>query len=258
MIQIRKMPQIAPEPLAPVLIAKGEKLAITAGEETKVYDFSALEIGQFLETPDGYLVSVWREEENIHADVLWPISADAPEEERFPPPETLEEATKLPKGEKVDLSFLWPQKPEPSPVEKLSALAFQAALLTDRAAESPAISDEILLLSTELIDYPRYAVNTAYKKGEIIQQDGFFYEVLSDHLSLEGWPVDATPTVYRRIELRAAGSLEDPIPYPEGGSSMNVENGKYYSYKGKIYLAKADIPNCVWPPDTAIWQWEAV
>ncbi len=28
---------------------------------------------------------------------------------------------------------------------------------------------------------------------------------------------------------------------------------------GKVYLAKADMPNCVYPPDTpSLWQWEEV
>ena len=55
-------------------------------------------------------------------------------------------------------------------------------------------------------------------------------------------------------------TIHDPIPYPEtAGIVVNVQNGKYYSYKGKVYLAKADMPNCVYPPDTpSLWQWEEV
>ena len=35
--------------------------------------------------------------------------------------------------------------------------------------------------------------------------------------------------------------------------------GLYYSYKGAVYLAKADMPNWAYPPDTAgLWQWEKV
>ena len=54
--------------------------------------------------------------------------------------------------------------------------------------------------------------------------------------------------------------LDDPIPYPEtAGIVVNVVEGLYYSYKGALYLAKADMPNCVYPPDTAgLWQWEKV
>jgi len=38
---------------------------------------------------------------------------------------------------------------------------------------------------------------------------------------------------------------------------MDVKNGSYYSYEGKLWLAKADMPACVWVPGTeGLWQWE--
>ena len=34
-----------------------------------------------------------------------------------------------------------------------------------------------------------------------------------------------------------------------------MEEGKYYSYNGKLYKANLTMPACVWPPDTAgLWQ----
>lgn len=62
------------------------------------------------------------------------------------------------------------------------------------------------------------------------------------------------------VELEHTGTLEDPIPYPETpGIVVNVKSGLYYSYKGSIYKAKGDMPNCVYPPDTpGMWQWERV
>ena len=65
---------------------------------------------------------------------------------------------------------------------------------------------------------------------------------------------------YRLVELAASGTIDDPIPYPETtGIVVNVASGLYYSYKGGVYLAKADMPDCVYPPDTpTLWQWEKV
>ena len=38
---------------------------------------------------------------------------------------------------------------------------------------------------------------------------------------------------------------------------MNVEQGKYYSHVGRTYLAKADMPACIWAPgNEGVWQWE--
>ena len=82
----------------------------------------------------------------------------------------------------------------------------------------------------------------------------------ANHTSNAAYPVETTFAYYRLIELTHTGTIDDPIPYPETvGIVVNVESGKYYSYKGAVYLAKADMPNCVYPPDTAgMWQWEVV
>lgn len=112
MIILHRQPQIGGGVQLSVA-AKGEKLAVTAGEETRIYDFSTLEIGQFLETMDDYIMSAVRED-GVHVGLLWPIGENASEEERFPEPEVLEDATKLPSGEEVALSFAWPEPAQPT------------------------------------------------------------------------------------------------------------------------------------------------
>ncbi|MDY2666964.1 hypothetical protein [Desulfovibrio sp.] len=50
------------------------------------------------------------------------------------------------------------------------------------------------------------------------------------------------------------GSRERPYAFLYG---MDVTKDSYYSYKGKLWLAKADMPACVWVPGTeGLWQWE--
>ena len=52
------------------------------------------------------------------------------------------------------------------------------------------------------------------------------------------------------------GSLENPFAYLSG---MDVSTGKYYTFEGKLYLAKADMKPCVWPPNSpGLWQWSLV
>lgn len=142
----------------------------------------------------------------------------------------------------------------------LFALSFQAQIKTDRAAGTNIITDDVILKSTELVEYPEWTEGTAYTVGDIIKSNGLFYEVIAAHTSNAAYPVETTFAYYRLIELTHAGTLDDPIPYPEtAGIVVNVVNGKYYSYKGAVYLSKADMPNCVYPPDTVgMWQWEAV
>ena len=50
------------------------------------------------------------------------------------------------------------------------------------------------------------------------------------------------------------GSQEHPFAFLYG---MDVTKDSYYSYEGKLWLARADMPACVWTPGTAgLWQWE--
>lgn len=144
----------------------------------------------------------------------------------------------------------------------LLSLSFKAQIVQDRAAGTNAISDEMILASTDIVDYPEYQDNHEYKtKGEIIRCDGLYYEIVAPHTSnAAAYPVATTFAYYRLVELTHTGTLDDPIPYPEtAGVLVNVKNGLYYSYKGAVYLAKLDMPNCVYPPDTAgMWQWEQV
>ena len=144
----------------------------------------------------------------------------------------------------------------------LLSLSFKAQIVQDRAAGTNVISDAMILQSAEVIDYPEYEDAHAYNTvGEIIKYNGRYYEIIAPHTSNSvSYLVETTFAYYRLVELEHTGTIDDPIPYPEtAGIVVNVENGKYYSYKGKIYLAKADMPNCVYPPDTpSLWQWEEV
>lgn len=144
----------------------------------------------------------------------------------------------------------------------LLALSFKEQIVQDRAAGTNAVSDEMILKSAEIIEYDDFKDNHNYDTiGEIFKYDGLYFEVIAKHTSnAAAYPPKTTFAYYRQIELSATGTLDDPIPYPEGaGIVVNVVNGKYYSYNGEVYLAKADMPNCVYPPDTAgMWQWEKV
>lgn len=143
----------------------------------------------------------------------------------------------------------------------LLALSFKAQIAQDRAAGTNIISDAVILQSAAVIEYDGFKDNHAYTVGEIFKHNGLYFEVIAAHTSnAAAYPVETTFAYYRLIELSAAGTLDDPIPYPETeGIVVNVVSGLYYSYKGAVYLAKADMPNCVYPPDTAgLWQWEQV
>ena len=66
----------------------------------------------------------------------------------------------------------------------LLSLSFKAQIVADRAAGTNAIADEMILASTDIVDYPEYQDNHEYKtKGEIIRCDGLYYEIVAPHTS---------------------------------------------------------------------------
>lgn len=95
-------------------------------------------------------------------------------------------------------------------------------------------------------------------KDTIINDGGTLYRVVQaggvtpqEHQPPHG---EGMLAVYRPIDAAHEGTQADPIPYVYG---MDCIQGKYYSLAGAVYLCKADMPACVWPPDTAgLWQWE--
>ncbi len=144
----------------------------------------------------------------------------------------------------------------------LLSLTFKTQIVQDRAAGTNVVTDEMILQSAEIIEYDEFKDKHAYNTiGEIFKYGDYYYEVIAPHTSnVAAYPVETTFAYYRHIEISASGTIDNPIPYPEGaGIVVNVEAGKYYSYKGEVYLATSDMPNCVYPPDTAgMWQWEKV
>lgn len=106
--------------------------------------------------------------------------------------------------------------------------------------------DEVLAAGTEL------AANT------VLNLDGQLYRVVQAVTPQAHQRPDSEGmlAIYRPIDKTHAGTEDDPIPFVYG---MDTEQGKYYSYNGKLYLCNLTMPACVWPPDTAgLWQWTEV
>lgn len=121
-----------------------------------------------------------------------------------------------------------------------------------------------LLAKAEL--FPVWTAGETYPHGRRIQHEGIVYEVVAaDGVTAEAHRPpngEGLLAVYRPLSTdpetgeTPTGTQDDPIPYLDG---MDVEEGKYYSYNGKLYLANANLPACVWPPDTkGLWQWTEV
>ena len=107
-----------------------------------------------------------------------------------------------------------------------------------------------------------WAAGQTYAKGYRLAHKGIVYEVMQEVTAIENQPPDAAGllAVYRPLSVdpetgeEPDGSREHPYAFIYG---MDVTKDSYYTYEGKLWLARADMPACVWTPGTeGLWQWE--
>lgn len=136
-------------------------------------------------------------------------------------------------------------------------------LMRSMAATTTTLSDEVALSIPDILPTWQEFLDAGEKIGEgvCLMHEGQCYRVVSSNgvLPQEHQPPggEGMLSVYTPIDREHAGTLEDPIPFVYG---METKELLYYSYKGKVYrVAKGGgMKNCVYLPDTGIWQWEVV
>ena len=112
--------------------------------------------------------------------------------------------------------------------------------------------------------FPVWMPGESYTTGDRLVFDAVVYEVQQPVTAQGHQPPGSAGmlAIYRPISTDPEtgdtpdGSRDNPYSFISG---MDVSTGKYYTFEGKLYLAKADMKPCVWNPGTAgLWQWELV
>ena len=112
--------------------------------------------------------------------------------------------------------------------------------------------------------FPVWVAGESYTTGDRLVHEGVVYEVQQPVTAQGHQPPGSAGmlAIYRPISAdpdtgeEPDGSRDNPYSFISG---MDVSTGKYYTFEGKLYLAKADMKPCVWNPGTAgLWQWELV
>lgn len=86
--------------------------------------------------------------------------------------------------------------------------------------------------------YDSWETDTAYKVGDRVESDGKLWKCRQAHTSQENWkPSINTASLWEVINVKNAGTLDDPIPYDQ---TMTVYNGKYYLEEGIKYKCIRD------------------
>lgn len=109
------------------------------------------------------------------------------------------------------------------------------------------LDDETALTGVEL--FPVWAADTDYTAGYKVQRGGKLWRCLQAHTSQTGWEPENTPALWTEICESHAGTKYDPIPY---NGNMALENGKYYTQDGVLYLCNRDTLNPVYHPLSAL------
>ena len=98
--------------------------------------------------------------------------------------------------------------------------------------------------------YPDWAAGVDYSTGHKVQRGGKLWRCVQAHTSQAGWePSTATASLWEEICEAHDGTKYDPIPY---NGNMALENGKYYTQYGVLYLCNRDTGNPVYHPLSAL------
>lgn len=163
----------------------------------------------------------------------------------------------------------WVVPPEVQEQRDVAAAKSQANSIISAAMQRSAVqtmsfapAEFAVMAKAKLFD--EWQAGETYEAGYRLVHEGVVYEVIQQVTAIETQPPSAEGmlAIYRPLSVNSEtgeepdGTLENPYTYLDG---MDVYNGKYYTYNGKLYLAQADMTPCVWAPDTAgLWQWEEV
>lgn len=120
------------------------------------------------------------------------------------------------------------------------------AMLIKQQINTLNVDDNTALRMVEF--YPEWAdlIGKTVNKDEYkFQHEGKLYKTIpSNHTFQEDWvPGVGTESLYTRIDETHDGSKYDPIPY---SGNMALENGKYYTQDGVIYLCNRSTGNPVY------------
>lgn len=127
-------------------------------------------------------------------------------------------------------------KPENTP-EIQSEVQHAAVLVAQMQAQS---LDDTQALTVKAI-YPQYQeiIGQTVKLGYKFLYGDVLYKTIQDNLLIQEQyvPGEGTESLYTVIDETHAGTQEDPIPY---NGNMALEDGKYYSQDGVVYLCNRD------------------
>ena len=106
---------------------------------------------------------------------------------------------------------------------------------------SASLDDTDALAAVELFD--EWQVDTDYSVDKRVRYGEKLYRCVQAHRSQADWTPGAAPALWTEVAEPGTGTRDNPIPY---SGNMALEQGKYYTQDGVIYLCTRDTINPVY------------
>lgn len=138
-----------------------------------------------------------------------------------------------------------PASDEPdASIEETDGVATIAAAVTLAKDQATDLEDEKAAKLPELFPLWINQLGQPLHAGERYSFVGRLWKVLQDHTAQADWMPDTTPSLFAEVAAdQQQGTLDNPIPY---NGNMALEEGKYYSQNGVVYLCIRDTGNPVY------------
>ena len=118
-------------------------------------------------------------------------------------------------------------------MERAKAYRKAIDMVAANASDADALAAAIL--------YPVWSEGVSVKAGDRVRgrADGKLYKVNDgqDHVTQADWAPETATTLWTRIDVEHAGTIDDPIPYD---GNMALTSGLYYVQDWVIYLCTRD------------------
>lgn len=95
-----------------------------------------------------------------------------------------------------------------------------------------------------VVAFPAYKKDTAYKAGDRFKYGGELFKVLQDHTSQEDWKPENTPSLYAKILPGQSGTEIGEWVQPD--STNPYMKGDKVTHGGKVWVSSVN--NNVWEP----------
>lgn len=124
-------------------------------------------------------------------------------------------------------------------------LARKLRPLVEKAAQS--LDTEDALEGVNL--FPKWQAGVEMTAGKRVRYEGVLYDILTTHVSQEGWEPDKAPSLFAKVLIPDPGVIPE---WEQPGSTNPYKLGDKVRHNNKVWISTVD--NNVWEPGVYGWD----